>query len=88
MPITKSAEKKDRRDKKRKEVNHSYLSEMRSVCKNMKKWTKSGLYEKVKEFFNISQKLIDKCRKKSLIHENKARREKSKMALLLKEASK
>lgn len=76
MPVTKSAKKKLRQDKKRQTRNKSLSSLLKKLIKKASK--------------NLSRKEIleairtaDKAAKKNIIHKNKAARIKSKLSKLL-----
>ncbi len=62
--------------------NHAQLSKMRSLYKNIIKWSTAGETAKVSEYFDEAQKSIDTCAKKNLIHRNNAARKKSRIARL------
>jgi small subunit ribosomal protein S20 len=86
MPIIKSAKKRAKQNVTARERNHAQLSRMRSFVKNIIKWTENGKVEKAKEVFNDTQKAIDTCSKKNLIHKNNAARKKSRIAKLIANA--
>lgn len=77
MPVTKSAQKKLRQDKKRQIINKK-LEE--SLKKTIKKTIKNPDLKKISE----ATRAIDKAVKKSLIHKNKAARLKSRLSKLVK----
>jgi len=77
VPITKSALKALRKDKRKTRVNKLVRSRFRTACKKMQPHpTEEGL----KSAFSC----LDRAVKKKLIHKNKAARLKSKLARLLK----
>lgn len=77
MPVTKGAKKKLRKDIKREKVNKALESLYKRAMKEAKKTpTEKKIYEAVK--------LIDKAAKSSIIHKNKAARNKSSLAKILK----
>ena len=55
---------------------------MRSLYKNIVAWAQGGEKEKVATWFDKTQKAIDTCAKKNLIHKNNAARKKSRIAKL------
>ena len=73
MPITKSAKKKLRKDKKRTEKNLVLKKEYKKVIKNTRK-------DPSKKNLSKTSKVLDKAAKKGLIHKNKAARLKSRLA--------
>ncbi len=77
MPVTKSAKKKLRKDKKRELDNAKSEKTFRSA---LKKARKSPTEKNIK----ISVKLIDKAAKKNIIHKNKAARLKSSLSRISK----
>ncbi len=83
MPIIASAKKRMRQNDKTRVRNHAQLSKMRSLYKNLVKWSDAGEGEKVSQFFDEAQKSIDTCAKKNLIHKNNAAHKKSRIARLL-----
>ncbi len=82
MPIIASAKKRMRQNTKVRVRNHAQLSKMRSLYKNLVKWSEAGEGEKVGKYFDEAQKSIDTCAKKNLIHKNNAARKKSRIARL------
>ncbi len=77
MPVIKSAKKKLRQDKKRKEVNNVLRNALKAALKDAQK-------SKTQEKVVLAVKLADKALKKRLIHKNKAARIKSKLSKLVK----
>ena len=63
--------------------NHAQLSRMRTLIKNIIKWTEGGEVKKAEGAFNETQKSIDTCSKKNLIHKNNAARKKSRIARII-----
>ena len=82
MPIIASAKKRMRQNNKVRGRNHAQLSKMRSLYKNLVKWSEADEGEKVAKYFDEAQKSIDTCAKKNLIHKNNAARKKSRIAKL------
>ena len=83
MPITKSAKKKLRKDKKRTIRNALHVKAYRILLKKIKKG-KGDIKKLVEEFYSK----VDKAAKKKVIHKNKADRLKSQVAKLLKKVFK
>ena len=79
MPITKSAKKKVRKDKKRMQNNAFYIKAYKLLISKIKK-KKGDLKKLLNQFYSK----IDKAAKKHVIHKNKAKRLKSKISLLVK----
>jgi len=77
MPITKSAIKKMRKDKKRTENRKKKLIALKASIQVVKK-------TKRKEDLKKTISLIDKAAKTNLIHKNKAARLKSSLSKLVK----
>lgn len=75
MPVIKSAQKKLRKDKKRRQSNKKFEDLLKV---SLKKALKKPTLENVK----VAIKIIDKAASKNIIHKNKAARLKSKLAKL------
>lgn len=81
MPITKSAKKKMRQDKRRTIINQKIRQQMKLALKKMRQTpTKQNLQK-------VSQ-LLDRAAKKGIIHKNKASRLKSRLSKLLQKNKK
>ncbi|MCS6956496.1 MAG: 30S ribosomal protein S20 [Patescibacteria group bacterium] len=82
MPITKSAIKKARKDKKREKENLKYISLYKRIFDEIKRKVKKGesnISNLIKKYYSI----IDKSVKKNIIHKNKGNRLKSKVRKIL-----
>jgi len=77
MPVTKSAKKKLKKDKKREKENAILESLYKGALKKAKK---NPTEKNIKE----AAVLIDKAAKKNIIHKNKAARNKSSLAKISK----
>jgi small subunit ribosomal protein S20 len=77
MPNIKSAKKRVKTDAKKREMNRTAISSMRTAIKKAKIAIKNN--EGKEEAVNNAIKLIDKNASNGLIHANKAAREKSKL---------
>ncbi len=88
MPITKSAKKALRQNKKRKQENSVFKRKMKDIIKKIEKALKEGKPEEAKKILPDAYKAIDKSAKKGIIKKNTASRKKSKLARMLKNASK
>ncbi len=76
MPVTKSARKKLRKDRKRESQNKKIRASLEKAIKEVKK---SATEKRVQEVFS----LIDKASKKNIIHKNRAARIKSSLSKLI-----
>lgn len=74
MPITKSAKKKLRKDRKRTLRNVIQIKGYKTLLKKIKKG-KGDLKKLINEFYSK----VDKCAKKKIIHKNKANRLKARV---------
>ena len=88
MPVIASAKKCARQDAKKRVRNHAFLSNMRSLFKNIIKHAEKGEIENIEKFFSEAQSAIDKCVKKNLIHKNNAARKKARIAKIVAELEK
>ncbi|MBI4999481.1 30S ribosomal protein S20 [Candidatus Gottesmanbacteria bacterium] len=77
MPVTASAKKKMRQDKKRRVINLRVMAKLKSA---LKKARSSPSEKNLKTAFS----LIDQAGKKRIIHKNKAARLKSRLSQKLK----
>ncbi|PIS09310.1 30S ribosomal protein S20 [Candidatus Beckwithbacteria bacterium CG10_big_fil_rev_8_21_14_0_10_34_10] len=77
MPITKSATKALKRDKRRTEVNKVNRTKYRSAIKEMRQKPSLTALKRVYSY-------LDRAVKKNLIHKNKASRLKSRLGKLIK----
>ncbi len=76
MPITKSAKKALRRDKRKREVNNRVRNRAKEAVKSLKKSLTTENMAK-------TASCLDRAVKKNLIHKNKAARMKSRLAKLV-----
>ena len=77
MPVTKSAEKALRRDRRRSIVNERIRRRVRKILKEARKNPTS-------KTLALAKSALDRAAKKGVIHKNKAARLKSKLAKLAK----
>ena len=77
MPTIKSAEKRLRQSEKRRKHNKSVRSRIRTETRNL---LQSDSAEEAEERLQELYALLDRAAAKGVIHENKAAREKSKLA--------
>ena len=83
MPITKSAKKALRQNKRRREHNLRYLRKMRYLIKSEKKLVLEGKKDEALSLLSKVYKVIDKAAKENVIKKNTAARKKSKIAKLV-----
>lgn len=81
MPVTKSAKKKLRQDKKRRERNKKLINLFKNLIKKAKK-------QPSEKTIRAAVAALDKAAKKNVIHKNKAARLKSSIAKLLAKKTK
>jgi len=79
MPNIESAIKRDRQSKKVAEQNQRQLSAMRTAKKKFIQAVEAG-NEDAAELYKSAVTAIDKAASKGLIHQNKANRDKSRLA--------
>ncbi len=81
MPVTKSAKKALRRDKRRIIINARIKKKIKEALRAAKK-------NPTEKTIVLASSAVDKAAKKNYIHKNKAARFKSKLAKLLKSSKK
>ncbi len=81
MANTRSAEKRNRQDKKRNEANRSQRSRMRSAIKKVTATTDQA---EAGEAFKETAAMLDRLASRRVIHPNKAARKKSQLAKAVK----
>lgn len=77
MPVTKSASKALRRDKRRAQVNKRIRVKYRTAVKKVRQ-------KPTKKSLQTAYSCLDRAAKKKIIHKNRAARLKSKLSKLLK----
>lgn len=77
MPVTKSARKKMRQDKKRRLTNLKVINKLKRALKEARK-------KPTEENLKMAVSIIDQVAKKKIIHKNKAARLKSRLAKKVK----
>ena len=80
MPITKSAKKALRQNKKRRAINIAKKGEMKKLLKRMKGLLLAKKTEEAKKLLPQVYKMLDKAAKVGLIKKNAASRKKSRIA--------
>ncbi|RMG03998.1 MAG: 30S ribosomal protein S20 [Acidobacteria bacterium] len=81
MPNHKSAAKRARQNKKRRERNRSLRSSLRTQIKKLRSAISSGNKELCLELLNPTISKIDKAVSKGILHKNTAARYKSRLTL-------
>lgn len=77
MPTIKSAEKRLRQSEKRRKHNQSVRSRIRTRTRRL---METGSAEEAEELLQELYALLDRAAAKGVLHENKAAREKSRLA--------
>jgi len=83
MPITKSAKKNLRKSEKRRLRNLRKKRKIKELKKKIQNLLKEKKVEEAEKILPLFYKALDKAAKTGVIKENKAAREKSKMAKLI-----
>ncbi|RMH80257.1 MAG: 30S ribosomal protein S20 [Acidobacteria bacterium] len=86
MPNTKQAEKRMRRDAKRRLRNRHHLSRMRTYIKKFRSMVEKGQLEEAKELLPKVISVIYHTASKGVIHKREASRRASRVATLLNKA--
>lgn len=81
MSINRSAEKRERQNRKRRLRNRSTKSTMKTAIKKFNEAVASGDVENASATLATSLKLIDSTASKGVIHKNTANRKKSRLQL-------
>ncbi len=79
MPNHKSAEKRDRQNAKKREINRANRSTLRTQIKKLRKAVTTGHTGEAQEFLTPTVSLIDKAVNKGILHKNAAARYKSRL---------
>ena len=79
MPNHKSAEKRDRQNVKRREVNKSNRSKLRTQIKKLRTALTGNDKKQSQELLQPTVSLIDKAVNKGILHRNTAARHKSRL---------
>ena len=83
MPITESAKKRLRQNKKRKKENKVFKNQMKEAIKEVKALVDDGNLEEAEEILPETYKAIDKAAKKGVIKKKNASRKKSRLTKLI-----
>jgi len=81
MPNHKSAEKRDRQNARRSEVNTANRTRLRSQVKKLRLAVTSSKGEEARAMHSDTIALIDKAVQKGILHRNAAARHKSRLTL-------
>ncbi len=84
MPNTRSAKKELRKTAKRRLLNRSQRSSLRTVVKKVRLAAAAGDQQAAQDALRAAAKKLDQAAAKHLIHKNSAARTKSRLAHLLK----
>jgi small subunit ribosomal protein S20 len=87
MPNHKSAEKRVRQNEKRRKINRSNRTRVRSSIKNLRSALSSGDAATVKELLPQTVATIDKAVQKGVLHKNAAARHKSRLTTAATQAT-
>ena len=79
MANIKSQIKRNRQNKKRRDLNRVYRGRARTALKNARLTIESGSIEEARAATQIATKALDKAAAKGVIHKNKAARQKSRL---------
>ena len=87
MPNTNSAKKALRQNTKRRLLNRTQRSTLRTILKKARAAAEAGQSDEAQTQLNLVYKKLDQAAAKRLIHPNKAARLKSRLTLLLRKSS-
>ncbi len=79
MPNHKSAEKRDRQNKKRNAINTSHRTKLRNQIKKLRTAIASGDQNQAQSLLAATVSVIDKSIQKGVLHRNAAARHKSRL---------
>ncbi len=79
MPNHKSAEKRDRQNKKRNAINTSHRTRLRNQIKKLRSAIASGDQDQAQSLLAATVSVIDKSIQKGVLHRNAAARHKSRL---------
>lgn len=83
MPVTSSAIKKAKQDKKARERNRLVRDDYKKASKEVRKLVKTGDLRKANEALVTAYSKLDKAAKKNILHPNNASRRKARLAALI-----
>ncbi len=79
MPNHKSAEKRDRQNKKRNAINTSHRTRLRNQIKKLRTAISAGDQDQAQSLLAATVSVIDKSIQKGVLHRNAAARHKSRL---------
>ena len=79
MPNHKSAEKRDRQNKKRNAINTTHRTKLRNQIKKLRVAIDAGNKDEAQVLLNATVSVIDKSIQKGVLHRNAAARHKSRL---------
>ena len=79
MPNHKSAEKRDRQNKKRNAINSSHRTRLRNQVKKLRTAIAAGDQDQAQSLLAATVSVIDKSIQKGVLHRNAAARHKSRL---------
>ena len=85
MPNHKSAEKRVRQNEKRRAINRSNRTRLRTAIKDLRATLKSGNAKGSQELLSETISIIDKAVQKGILHRNTAARHKSRLTMHVNE---
>jgi len=88
MPNHKSAEKRVRQNEKRRDINRSNRSKLRTAVKKLRATIAGGNNKDSQDLLNPTIALIDKAVNKGVLHKNAAARHKSRLTKKVNAAAK
>ncbi|MGM0439030.1 MAG: 30S ribosomal protein S20 [Patescibacteria group bacterium] len=86
MPLSESAKKRLRQNKKRKKENKVFKTKMKEAIKEIRTLVDEGEVKDAKEKLSDTYKAIDKAAKKGVIKKKNASRKKSRLTKLINKA--
>ncbi len=87
MPNHKSAEKRMRQNEKRKQINRSNRTRVRSSIKKLRVALASGDAKELKTLLTATVSTVDKAVQKGVLHKNTAARYKSRLTASVNQAA-
>ena len=88
MPNHKSAEKRVRQSEKRRTINRSHRTKVRTYIKKLRSALDSGAKQEVERILPEAISVIDKSVQKGVLHANAAARYKSRLTVRANQAGK
>lgn len=88
MPNHKSSEKRVRQSEKRRVINRSHRTKVRTYIKKMRSALESGSQKDVEQILPQTISVIDKSVQKGVLHANAAARYKSRLTVKANQAGK